>query len=230
MRQLQFNLEITVGGFMIKIDSNIGFVIFDGENIGTFNSSELAIVVYLIKREGQVVSKDELLAAGWPNRVVVSNSVNMAIKSIRTTFARATQEQVILTIPREGYRLMPGFIVLTSDVETETETETETDSIETTRAKVKKDIVKKNYILNRGNRISYYWIVFLIISAILWVSFFKIFLLERNLACVTLKDKVVCATEGVDLSKDILKNAPSGGTYIYGIDPISGDGVYERKN
>lgn len=208
---------------MIKIDSNIGFVVFNGENIGTLNSSELAIITYLIKREGQIVSKDELLIVGWPNRIVVSNSVNMAIRNIRAVFTRVTKKQVILTLPREGYKLIPGEVSLIPETEVR---ENNADSVGT--AKPITTIIVD--FLRRINGVSYYWIVFFIISIILWVSLFNLISLDRELACVNLRDKVVCATKGVDLSQDVLKNAPSGGIYIYGIDPISGEKVYERKD
>ena len=58
--------------------------ITDGEGITKkLSQSEIYLLNYLIKHQGKAVLKDELMSAGWPNKVVVINSLTVAIGNLR---------------------------------------------------------------------------------------------------------------------------------------------------
>lgn len=66
------------------------------------------LLVYLARRQGQVISGDELLEHLWPNTVVTGGSVYRCIGELREVLARDNDECVyIQTIPKKGYRLRP---------------------------------------------------------------------------------------------------------------------------
>lgn len=62
------------------------------------------ILAYLLGHAGEVVTKEELLEAAWPNRVVGENSLNKAIGRIRVALQDEGQ-QLIRTVHGYGYRL-----------------------------------------------------------------------------------------------------------------------------
>ena len=61
---------------------------------------QLDVLLVLVARAGQIVSKDELLEAGWKDVAVGDNSLEQAISSLR----RLLGTGYIETVPRRGYR------------------------------------------------------------------------------------------------------------------------------
>jgi DNA-binding winged helix-turn-helix (wHTH) protein/Flp pilus assembly protein TadD len=60
---------------------------------------------YLVEHSGRVVTKDELLGAVWPNKVVEESNVSQAIFSLRKALASSgATEAIIATAPGQGYR------------------------------------------------------------------------------------------------------------------------------
>lgn len=94
----------------ILFDKNAGKVLFAGKVIGKLNYSERLILEYLIAHPNEIASKDDLLAVGWPNRMVVPNSLNIAIRNIRNIFEIAGVEDEPETVPKYGFRLSAGII------------------------------------------------------------------------------------------------------------------------
>src|SRR5579864_6580769 len=62
----------------------------------------LDILLQLLLHPGEVVTKEELLEAVWPSVMVVDGSLATAVSKLRKVMG---DEQVILTVPRIGYRL-----------------------------------------------------------------------------------------------------------------------------
>jgi DNA-binding winged helix-turn-helix (wHTH) protein len=60
----------------------------------------LDVLLMLVGRAGQIVSKDDLLEAGWKDVAVGDNSLEQAISSLR----RLLGARCIETVPRRGYR------------------------------------------------------------------------------------------------------------------------------
>ena len=64
------------------------------------------LLVYLSRKQGQVISGDELLDHLWPDTVVTGGSVYRCIGELREAFASNGDTQVYIeTIPKKGYRL-----------------------------------------------------------------------------------------------------------------------------
>src|SRR5262245_28763875 len=66
----------------------------------------LAVLVYLVTHAGQVVSKEALLEAAWPETAVVEGVLKTCLAQIRQALGdRARVPQYIATVHRRGYRV-----------------------------------------------------------------------------------------------------------------------------
>jgi len=75
-----------------------------GEPIA-ISERQLDILLLLVVRAGQIVSKDDLLQAGWKDVAVGDNSLEQAISSLRRFLgAHPSGVAYIETVPRRGYR------------------------------------------------------------------------------------------------------------------------------
>ena len=65
----------------------------------------LDVLGVLVERAGELVTRDELIAAVWPETVVEDNNLNMQIAALRRVLdAGRPPPGCIQTIPRRGYR------------------------------------------------------------------------------------------------------------------------------
>lgn len=65
------------------------------------------ILCVLAGAHGQVVSKDTLLAEGWPGLVVEENNLQVQISALRKALGEDTSgHNYVITVPSRGYRLM----------------------------------------------------------------------------------------------------------------------------
>ncbi|MDZ4374261.1 MAG: winged helix-turn-helix domain-containing protein, partial [Phenylobacterium sp.] len=67
----------------------------------------LQLLLELLRRPGEVLTKDELLEAVWPGTTVVEGSLTTAISKLRKALGEADQG-LIETVPRLGYRFAGG--------------------------------------------------------------------------------------------------------------------------
>src|SRR6266700_7372492 len=69
------------------------------------------VLRYLTEHAGRVVSKDEVVAAVWPNVMVTDDSLVRCISEVRRAIGDESQS-VIKTVPRRGYlfdvSVLPG--------------------------------------------------------------------------------------------------------------------------
>lgn len=64
-------------------------------------------LAYLVEHRDRVVSKNELLSAIWPGRVVEENNLNQAISALRRAMeCDSSERRFIITIPGRGYRFI----------------------------------------------------------------------------------------------------------------------------
>jgi len=71
----------------------------------------LDVLVALVERAGDLVTRDEIIAAVWPETVVEDNNLNMQIAALRRALDDgATAGGCIQTIPRRGYRFIAPVI------------------------------------------------------------------------------------------------------------------------
>jgi DNA-binding winged helix-turn-helix (wHTH) protein len=76
----------------------------DGEPVA-ISERQLDVLLRLVAQAGQVVAKDDLIAAGWKDVAVADNSLEQAISALRRVLgARPDGTAYIETIPRRGYR------------------------------------------------------------------------------------------------------------------------------
>ena len=61
------------------------------------------VLSYLVQHPDRLVSKEELLAAVWPNLVVTDDTLVQSIGELRRALGE-TGARLIVTVPRRGYR------------------------------------------------------------------------------------------------------------------------------
>jgi DNA-binding winged helix-turn-helix (wHTH) protein len=67
-----------------------------------------AVLRYLVERAGQLVTKDELFAAVWPQTVVSDAALASCIQELRQALRDdAKKPRYIETVHRRGYRFLP---------------------------------------------------------------------------------------------------------------------------
>src|SRR5215471_16785023 len=79
-------------------------------------SRALDVLGVLVERSGDLVSRDEIIAAVWPTTVVEENNLNMQIGALRRLLDHGrAEDSCIQTVPGRGYR----FVVSVRRVATE---------------------------------------------------------------------------------------------------------------
>ncbi len=65
-------------------------------------------LLLLVNRSGEVLEKDALLRAIWPDTIVEENNLNQNISTLRRVFGECRGEnRFIATVPGRGYRFIP---------------------------------------------------------------------------------------------------------------------------
>jgi len=68
------------------------------------NSKTFDLLVALVERHGEVVSKDELLEKVWPGQFVEEGNLTVQISALRKIFGeRKDDHRFIVTVPGRGY-------------------------------------------------------------------------------------------------------------------------------
>src|SRR5882672_1401590 len=66
---------------------------------------------YLVKNAGKTISKDELMAAIWPDTVVEENNLNKNISALRQLLGEKPGEhRFIVTVPGKGYKFVASVV------------------------------------------------------------------------------------------------------------------------
>ena len=89
----------------------------------TLNENTTRCLAHLIKNEEMIVSNTDLLNAGWGSKglIVSDASVRQAIAQIRKSITESGySKDIIINVPRKGYRLSPGVIVLSNSCNVQT--------------------------------------------------------------------------------------------------------------
>ncbi|MEO8481039.1 MAG: tetratricopeptide repeat protein [Acidobacteriota bacterium] len=91
----------TFGPFEVNLVSRR--LMRDGE-AQALGTRHFEVLVALVSRFGQVVSKDLLVEAGWQNVAVTDNSLEQAISAVRAVLGPSPSgESYVRTVPRRGY-------------------------------------------------------------------------------------------------------------------------------
>ncbi len=65
-------------------------------------------LLVLVERKGEIISKDDLMRAVWPDTAVEENNLNQNISALRRALGENRGEnRYILTVPGQGYRFIP---------------------------------------------------------------------------------------------------------------------------
>ncbi|OKY26976.1 winged helix-turn-helix domain-containing protein [Thalassotalea sp. PP2-459] len=64
------------------------------------------LLTTLLDAPGEIVTRDQLIALVWNNRVVGDGAINRTVSLLRNHFLALTTESVIETVPTQGYRLV----------------------------------------------------------------------------------------------------------------------------
>lgn len=88
-------------------------LLLEGESPVQLGSRAFDLLVALVERAGQVLGKQELLAAAWPGRIVEDNTLRVHIAALRRTLKRARcgadserDGDCIVNVPGRGYCLV----------------------------------------------------------------------------------------------------------------------------
>lgn len=67
----------------------------------------LDLLLFLVKKRGHLVAKDELMREIWPDAIVEENNITVSMSILRKTLGEARgNRQFIETVPRRGYRFV----------------------------------------------------------------------------------------------------------------------------
>ncbi len=91
--------DLSIGDWLIQ--PSLGTATRDGDSVH-LEPKTMDVLLCLAERRGEVVSKEEILAAVWPKIFVSEHVLTHAIWQLRQVFADA---DFIQTVPRRGYRL-----------------------------------------------------------------------------------------------------------------------------
>jgi len=91
--------DIRFGRFEIRPDGRL--LLADGRPVA-LGPRDFDLLMVLVERRDRIVTRDELLDAVWPGRVVEPNNVDVHVSAVRKAIGRGA----ILTIPGRGYRFV----------------------------------------------------------------------------------------------------------------------------
>ncbi|HYJ39688.1 MAG TPA: winged helix-turn-helix domain-containing protein [Steroidobacteraceae bacterium] len=92
--------RLTFGRFVL--DLRRGVLLLDGREV-VLRPKTFAVLSHLVQHPDRLVSKEELLAAVWPNLVVTDDTLVQSIGELRRALGE-TGARLIVTVPRRGYR------------------------------------------------------------------------------------------------------------------------------
>lgn len=90
----------------LTLDRGRGRLERDGADV-PLRAKSFALLSYLARRAGTVVSKDELLSAVWPEVVVTEDSLTQCVGEIRRAIGPAGGD-LLRTVHRRGYLFLPN--------------------------------------------------------------------------------------------------------------------------
>lgn len=89
-----------------QLDTRTGMASRDGTTVPIGHRSA-ALLLALLRRENDVVPKEDLMEAGWPGLAVEESNLSVQIATLRRALADgAAGEPMIQTVPRRGYRFI----------------------------------------------------------------------------------------------------------------------------
>src|ERR1041385_3388009 len=88
-------------------------VLLRGKDVVPLPAKAFDVLLVLLQRRGETVTKDQLMTAVWPDTIVEEGNLTQMIFLLRKALGDSEKGQCyILTVPRQGYR----FIVEVPDI------------------------------------------------------------------------------------------------------------------
>ena len=97
----QLNSRFRFAGF--TLDLTAGRFFAGGEDV-TLRPKSFALLSYLVRNAGRVVSKDELMTVLWPDVTVTEDSLTQCVRDVRRALGR-DGKAILRTLARRGYML-----------------------------------------------------------------------------------------------------------------------------
>ena len=103
---MQAEQQLTFGSY--RFDRQNG-QLWRGKQEVRLTPKAAAVLRYLVERAGQVVTKEELFAAVWPDTVVSDAALTTCIQEVRQALRDdARRPRYIETVHRRGFRFLPA--------------------------------------------------------------------------------------------------------------------------
>lgn len=77
-----------------------------GEDLVAVTPKALEVLLLLVQRNGEVVSKEELMNAVWPDSFVEESNLTQTVFMLRKALGESSERRFILTVPGRGYRFV----------------------------------------------------------------------------------------------------------------------------
>ncbi|MFJ3372799.1 transcriptional regulator [Pseudomonas sp. NPDC086251] len=77
----------------------------------TLGRAESRLLSFLLSAPGSVKSRSEIVEHVWDDRVVASGSLNQAIFSLRAILNDSREHEILMTVPRRGYRFNRQYVI-----------------------------------------------------------------------------------------------------------------------
>jgi DNA-binding winged helix-turn-helix (wHTH) protein len=90
------------GPFRVDADNEV--LLRDGQPV-TLTPKAFQILLVLVRRSGEIATKDEIMKSVWPDTFVEETNLTRNIFSIRRALGDGPENQYILTVSGKGYRL-----------------------------------------------------------------------------------------------------------------------------
>src|SRR5215475_12535838 len=94
-----------------RVDPDKQTLVRGGEPIALTPKS-LQLLLVLLRRHNEIVTKDELMKAVWPDTFVEETNLTRNIFSLRKALLETEQNRYILTVPGQGYRFVENVRVV----------------------------------------------------------------------------------------------------------------------
>lgn len=92
------------GSFRLSTSNRI---LFEGDRVVRLGSKAIEILIALIERAGELVSKRDLLDVAWPDTLVVEANLTVQVAALRRALGEdEAANQYIVNVPARGYRFV----------------------------------------------------------------------------------------------------------------------------
>jgi predicted ATPase/DNA-binding winged helix-turn-helix (wHTH) protein len=82
-------------------------LLFEGDRFVRLGGKAIAILIALVERAGELVTKNDLIAVAWPDTLVVEANLTVQVAALRRALGEdATANQYIVNSPGRGYRFV----------------------------------------------------------------------------------------------------------------------------